>query len=201
MPLLETALILAAKKAIVSLVAHAGSHAAAGHAAGAVASHLTTNAAVISGSKGLAIAGSHLASAGTGSAVHAIATKASIMAAKPFLTYGISGLGATISNFLAIGIVVSGIYWGSGKVKRLEKAVNCLQNNDINGAIKHFAKLAIKLGDEIDDLPDLVSDYFLASRMNEKIVDSIRSSIQSLMDEIKDEVDRRTRWIFSHSLY
>jgi hypothetical protein len=193
MPLLETALILAAKKAIVSLVAHVGSHAAAGHAASAVASHLTTNAAVISGSKGLAIAGSHLASAGTGSAVHAVATKASIMAAKPFLTYGIAGLGATISNFLAIGIVVSGIHWGSGKVKSLESGVNCLQNNDIPGAIKHFAKLANNLDDDIENLPDLVSDYFLAVNMDEEIVDSIRSSIQNLMSEIEEEVERRNQ--------
>ncbi len=154
---------------------------AASHALSGVAGHAVTNAVFQHGAQGLLTAGQHLAASGSGSALHALAAKASLVAAKPLLIYGLSGLGATIASFLVIGIVVNGVTWTSGSVKLLNALIECIRNNDMPGATVNLNRLSHKLGKSVDSLPGTITDYLHACGVPEHIVVAIHDALTSIV--------------------
>lgn len=104
-------------------------------------------------------------------------------------TYGLS---TTVGGALTLGIVVGGVAWVKERVDSLQLALKALEDDDIEGAVKHFADLAVKLGTTVSVLPHAVSDYLETINVASEKVQDISELISCLKDDISYEISRLT---------
>ena len=119
-----------------------------------------------------------------------VAPTALYMGAKQaILTFGISKILAASAT---VCLVVGAIVWTKERIDTLTEAIKSLENNNMDDAVKNFAKLAIDLDLAADLLPNEIETVLQKKGIPYEKAHEVAQVVSGLEAEIKKEIEKLT---------
>ena len=124
----------------------------------------------------------------------AMAAKGGAVLFKSAATNGIASTATAAATAATGASLAVGYYvWTTESVSILGEGLDAIVDGDADKVVKKFAKLAMKLNMDLDDLPQEVEDFLLNADFSYEQAHQVAGVVQALDEEIEKRVRKKSR--------